>query len=776
MFDGVKHRQYLCFPLSLTTFIEQLLTIVSMKLNLALVISIIAAVGVVAFGFTVFQISSERQKLNNDLEINTIRTAEDFYKNYLPRIQSDSVTNFKNINDSIIAQYNFKGVAVYYHADSIIPLNRDANPYIEASRDHINQAISADSSLGHRITVDGKKLYEYVRVIRRENLPSIAMIFYADADYIKNIIDSIWFRNFLRWFLQSLVISVVTLLIIRWIILKPVNKVIEWVKAARFGNLDQLEKQPPTTFLKPLYKEISGIAQAMYEAKAIAKEEARLRTAGEAIWTPERLNEEMKQLLQGRKLVVVSNREPYMHVRAGKEIKCIVPASGMVTAMEPILKACGGLWIASGSGDADRETVDENDKVQVPPYENIYTLRRVWLTKEQEAHYYYGFSNEGLWPLCHIAHTRPVFRKLDWDYYREVNEMYAKAVIEEIKKEKDPYILVQDYHFALLPKLIKDARPDAKVAIFWHIPWPNPESFGICPWQKELLNGMLGADLIGFHTQFHCNNFLETVNNSLESRVIWENFSVKIGEHITLVKPFPISIAFTSKDLENKIADRAEPSELLRQHGIHAKYMCVGVERIDYTKGLIEKFLAIERFFDKYPSYKGKFTLVQIGAVSRALLKSYSDTVNAVEAEINRINWKFKTKNWQPILFLKKHHSHEEIMPYYKSADLCMVTSLHDGMNLVAKEFIAARDENDGVLILSRFAGASQELHGALIINPYDIEQTADAIKLALEMPKEQQHQRMEQMRRMIMGHNVYAWAASILRTMASVQSFVSVR
>jgi trehalose 6-phosphate synthase len=282
---------------------------------------------------------------------------------------------------------------------------------------------------------------------------------------------------------------------------------------------------------------------------------------------------------------------------------------------------------------------------------------------------------------------------------------------------------------------------------------------------------MLGADLIGFHTQYHCNNFLETVNEALESRVLWESFSVKIGNHFTLVKPFPISIAFTLKDYDNSNGNRLSPSEMLKQQGINAEYMAIGVERIDYTKGLIEKFLAVERFLEKYPKYLGKFTLVQIGAVSRALLKTYSDTVNAVETEINRINWKFKTKNWQPILFLKKHHSHEEISPFYKSANLCMVTSLHDGMNLVAKEFIAARTDNDGVLILSRFAGASQELHGALIINPYDIEQSADAIKIALEMSIEQQTLKMKQMRRTIMNHNVYSWASNILRSMASIQN-----
>ncbi|MBO9202833.1 MULTISPECIES: trehalose-6-phosphate synthase [Niastella] len=742
-----------------------------MKINLALITSIIVAVGLVALGFTIVQISSDREQLRNELEGKTIRVAEDFYKTYFESVEQGDSLRYSKITDSVIGQYRFAGMAVYFNQDSIIPLNQDVKPFLPASTDFVSLAISADSSMGRFIKINNNNYYVYTRLIKKVDLPAAAVVFYTDAEYIRHLTNSIWFRNFWRWFLQALVISVVTLLIIRWGILSPINRVIEWARAARSGDFDLLQKRPRVAFLEPLYKEISGIAKAMQEARAIAQEEARLRTTAESVWTPERLNEEMKVLLQNKMMVVISNREPYMHIHAGREIQCIVPASGMVTAMEPILKACGGLWIASGSGDADKETVDEHDKVSVPPYENKYTLRRVWLSKEQEDHFYYGFSNEGLWPLCHIAHTRPIFRKIDWDYYVEVNQLYAKAVLEEIKNEEDPFILVQDYHFALLPLFIKQERPDAKVAIFWHIPWPNPESFGICPWQKELLQGMLGADLIGFHTQYHCNNFLETVNNALESRVIWESFSVKVGNHFTMVKPFPISIAFTLKNYEAKPTPRQEPAELMKQHGVTAQYMCIGVERIDYTKGLIEKFLAVERFLDKYPSYQGKFTLVQIGAVSRALLKSYSDTVTAVETEINRINLKLKTKNWQPILFLKRHHSHEEIMPYYRAANLCMVTSLHDGMNLVAKEFIASRDQNDGVLILSRFAGASQELHGALIINPYDIEQTADTIKQALEMPKEKQIQKMKLMRRMIMNHNVYGWASNILRTMSSIQN-----
>lgn len=744
-----------------------------MRINIALIVSIIVAVGFVAFIFTAFQISSERQQLRDELASKTNRVAEEFYARFLVKNEEKKILDTASVSDSLGNQYGFAAIAVYYNADSILLNDHSVPDLLSKSIDYIAQAVASDSSMGNFIEANNISIYEYIKIIHKKEFPEMAFIFYANADYIENIIKDIWIRSFVRWFLQAMLISGITLLIIRKSILTPLNKVVEWVKAARFGNVEKIKNKPDTEFLQPLYKEITGIAHAMKEAQAIAREEAQLRTSAESVWTPERLKEEMKLMLENKSLVVISNREPYMHVRDGNEIKCIVPASGMVTAMEPILKACGGLWIASGSGDADKEMVDEHDKVLVPPYEENYTLRRIWLTKEQENHYYYGFSNEGLWPLCHIAHTRPVFRKVDWDFYKEVNEIYARAIIEEIKEQEEPFILVQDYHFALLPKLVKAARPDARVAIFWHIPWPNPESFSICPWQKEILTGMLGADLVGFHTQYHCNNFLETVNNTLESRVIWENFSVKIGNHFTLVNPFPISIAFTLKDNNEMpaFADEPDITELLKFHGIQAEYMGIGVDRIDYTKGLLEKFLAIERFLEKNRSYIGKFTFVQIGAPSRSLLKTYADTINAIELEANRINWKFKSKSWQPILFLKRHHSHEEILPYYKAANLCLVTSLHDGMNLVAKEFIAARSQNDGVLILSQFAGASQELHGALMINPYDIEQTSDAIKSGLEMPREQQQIKMKQMRRLIMRHNVYAWGASILRTMATIEN-----
>jgi trehalose 6-phosphate synthase len=489
------------------------------------------------------------------------------------------------------------------------------------------------------------------------------------------------------------------------------------------------------------------------------------------MWTADRLAVHLRARLEDGRLFVVSNREPYLHTRRGKSIEVSQPASGLVTALEPVLRACGGTWVAHGSGDADLDAVDSHDRLAVPPDDPRYTLRRVWLTKEEEAGYYYGFANEGLWPLCHIAHTRPLFRDDDWKHYQEVNQKFADALLEEMENVSHPVVLVQDYHFALLPRMIKQSRPDARVAIFWHIPWPNPEAFGICPWQRELVDGLLGADLIGFHIQAHCTNFLQTVDRIVESRINWEHFSVQRLDHHTIVHPFPISVAFSdataAQQNESAYEERAS---LLKALGIEATSMGIGVDRLDYTKGILERFLAIERFLEKYPTYKGIFTFVQIGAPSRTHIKRYHDLQAEVEAEADRINWRFQTDHWRPIALLIRQHSHKEIEPYYRSADLCLVTALHDGMNLVAKEFIATRTDERGVLVLSCFTGAARELRDALQVNPYDIDQTAEAIRAALEMKPEEKQMRMQRLRKLVREHNVYRWAGTLIGELCDVR------
>jgi trehalose 6-phosphate synthase len=434
--------------------------------------------------------------------------------------------------------------------------------------------------------------------------------------------------------------------------------------------------------------------------------------------------------------------------------------------------ACDGTWIAQATGDADRATADEQGRLRVPPDHPQYTLRRVWLGKEEEDGFYLGFANEGLWPLCHIAHTRPVFRTEDWDHYRAVNRKFADVLLDEMDGQDQPFVLVQDYHFALLPRMVKERRPDARIALFWHIPWPNPEAFGICPWQRELLDGMLGADIVGFHIQAHCNNFLETVDRAIESRIDWEHFAVNRSEHLTSVKPFPISVAFNR---ENAAACKlaSAPSgraALCRQLGIEATFLGLGVDRVDYTKGIPERFRGIERLLEQEPSYREQLTFVQIGAPSRTRIKRYHDLMTEVDEEAERINRRFRTSSWKPIVFLKKNHSHLEIQPFYREADFCLVTSLHDGMNLVAKEYIAARGDEQGALILSRFTGASHELADALVVNPYDTDELAQAIHTAISMAAGEQKLRMQRMRAVVQEHNVYRWAGNLIEELAHVR------
>jgi trehalose 6-phosphate synthase len=578
----------------------------------------------------------------------------------------------------------------------------------------------------------------------------------------------LWIRAIWRMIVRVIAIVAATLLILRWTLSGSIARSAQWLRDLRLGK-SGLGLPAASGVFKPLVSEVTHLVRSLETARAAAAEEAKLRDAAESLWTAERLRAYVRSKIVDRPLFVVSNREPYVHVHRNGNVAVLVPASGLVTALEPVLRACDGTWVAHGSGDADRETVDAADRVRVPPDHPTYTLRRVWLSREEEHGYYYGFSNEGLWPLCHIAHTRPVFRASDWASYEVANRRFASAVVQEMRGTDSPIVLVQDYHFALLPRLIKSARPDAQVAMFWHIPWPNPVAFGICPWQEQLLDGLLGADLIGFHTQAHCNNFLDTVDRGLEAQIERERFTVRRQGRTTAVRPFPISVDFREATNGGR-KPAPSPVDLLKSLGVQAYRLGIGVDRADYTKGLLERLAGLERFFELWPEFVGQFTFVQIAAPSRTDIKRYQELGAAVESEVARINKRFQTPVWKPIVLLMRHHDHAEIEPYYRAAALCLVTSLHDGMNLVAKEFVAARDEENGVLVLSQFAGASGELADALIVNPYDTEQLAHALHTALTMSDEDARVRMRRMRETVREHNVYRWAGRLIGDLADVR------
>jgi trehalose 6-phosphate synthase len=480
-----------------------------------------------------------------------------------------------------------------------------------------------------------------------------------------------------------------------------------------------------------------------------------------AEWSRDRLVSLLKERLAGVRVVVVANREPYLHHHDGSGLKWIRPASGLVTALDPIMRATGGVWVAHGSGNADRETADEHGRIVVPPNHPAYTLRRIWLSKVEEEGYYYGFANRALWPLCHIAYTRPLFDATDWEQYSRVNERFAEAVLEEI--EGSPAIvLVQDYHFALLPRIIKRHRPDAVISHFWHIPWPHREAFRICPWQEDILDGLLGSDLLGFHVQLHCNNFLETVDRLIESRVDYERFSVTRATHETKVLPFPISIDM--EGISQNGHARSDVQAFKRSLGLQDDWsIALGVDRMDYTKGIPERLRAVDRFLERYPAWCKRFVFLQMGAPSRTEIREYRELNLEIDGLTAHINAKHGTGDWAPIHMLRAHHGVEDIFAGYRAAKVCVVSSLHDGMNLVAKEFVAARDDREGVLILSPFTGAAREMPEALLVNPYATDAFADALHAALTMPVEEQQRRMQRLRAQVTEYNVFRWAGLLL-------------
>jgi trehalose 6-phosphate synthase len=742
-------------------------------LSVRLIVSLILGITLVSLLFSYYQVVSEKRGLRGELQRRAEVLGQSLSDNVERSWPVGSDRELQRLVQRFGNQEHLNGVAVYDRRAQPLAITAEMEKTLAVSRQAVAQAMTRDRDESSFVRLGSNPVHILALPLHRQDEVVGGLAVVHDVSYIHARTRHVWRESFLHVLAQVFLIVLITLLIVRWSIAGPIARAAHWMRALRTGNISARQEMPDLDLFRPLAREVATMAESLNQARSAAENEARLREAAESMWTAERLSVQVRTRLEGSRLFVVSNREPYMHQRSSKSLEVVVPPSGLVTALEPVLNACDGTWIAHGSGDADLEAVDAQDRLRVPPDDPRYTLRRVWLSKEEEEGYYYGFANEGLWPLCHIAHTRPIFRAADWQHYQEVNRKFTQAVLEEIEDTPKPVVLVQDYHFALLPRLVKEQRPDARVAIFWHIPWPNPEAFGICPWQRQLVDGLLGADLVGFHVQSHCNNFLRTVDRVVESRVDWEHFAVLRQDHRTIVHPFPISVDLTddeSVEDNHQGSSYLERGALMRNLGVEATFLGIGVDRVDYTKGILERFLAIERFLEKSPNYQGKFTFVQIGAPSRTHIKRYHDLLAEVEAEAERINWRFQAGKWKPIVFLKRQHSHKEIAPYYRAADLCLVTSLHDGMNLVAKEFLAARRDERGVLILSQFTGAATELRDALLVNPYDIDQTAESIRVALEMEPEEKQLRMQRMRRAIKEHNIYRWAGNLITELCEVR------
>jgi trehalose 6-phosphate synthase len=541
-----------------------------------------------------------------------------------------------------------------------------------------------------------------------------------------------------------------------------------WSRLVRSAVADAAQgAQPPS-------HRIDSLLTPAQMRSLLSESRAERKDGGDGLqvqWSPETLQRLLGERLPGAEVIAVSNREPYIHNRRNGSIALQIPASGLVAALEPVMRACGGKWIAHGSGTADREMVDARDHVQVPPGDPAYTLRRIWLTDEEQEGYYYGFANEGLWPLCHIAFVRPTFRLEDWRQYAAINQRFADAVVEEATCE-DPVVLVHDYHFALVPSMVRQRLPNATILTFWHIPWPNAETFGICPWRKELMHGLLGSTILGFHTQFHCNNFLEATDRFVESRIDREHASVTVGGLETMIRPYPISIEWPPAALASQ-APVARCREAVRSRfGLAPEFrLVVGIERFDYTKGILDRMMAIDELLERQPSWSGRLVFIQAAAPTRSKLASYATLQKEAERLANDINARHGSGAYKPIILAIRHHEPDEVFELFRAADACIVSSLHDGMNLVAKEFVASRDDERGVLILSTFAGASRELPEALMVNPYDTHAMGRALEQALMMPASEQRERMRLMRDVVRVRNVYRWAGQMLIDAARLRS-----
>jgi trehalose 6-phosphate synthase len=528
-----------------------------------------------------------------------------------------------------------------------------------------------------------------------------------------------------------------------------------WMRSLRRA-VDDVRQGAPRAQLPPTGSAIDR------EIHRLLRQTEQFALTNQIDWTPRTLQELLHGVLPGAEVLVVSNREPYIHNKSNDEIVVQRPASGLVSALEPIMRACGGTWIAHGSGSADRDAVDAEDKIRVPENAPAYTLRRIWISEEEQDGYYYGFANEGLWPLCHIVFVRPAFRIDDWRMYRQINQRFADAVVAEARTD-DPVVLVQDYHFALAPRMIRQRLPKATIISFWHIPWPNAETFSICPWKEEIIEGLLGSTILGFHTQFHCNNFIECVDRFLESRIDREVQAVRLGGQETQVRAYPISIEWPPSALQSLPASAECRADVFAEFGLEpATRLVVGVERFDYTKGILDRMRAIDALLTRDPAWRDRLVFIQIAAPTRSKLDSYAKLQTEAESLAAEINARHGGRQ-APIRLVPRHYEPVEVFRLFRAADACVVSSLHDGMNLVAKEFVSSRDDNAGVLVLSSFTGASREMSEALIVNPYDTEDMAEGIALALTMARDEQGERMKLMRQQVKDHNVYRWAGTML-------------
>lgn len=726
---------------------------------------VIAFLGCIFYFYTSSRIEKEKTNLYNDLFYRSNILAENITDQFFEKKGSssdfeqmlDKVSKYEKIVD--VAYYGSKGNLVFYKRDSSIDASKAAPtegaiilqskdfPFAEFQREYARFYYSISDKTS-------EKIIGYLALTQ-------------DVRHVDGYVFRAWRDRILTFFVLIACLFGFAYLLFHIYVVRSSSLAVDLLKKIR-KSVDVPIELPNNIFpfSEELNNEVAITVQSFLRARQSAREEADLRyKIIDSPWTFSRLQRFFSNRLEGRKVVNVSNREPYVHNDVGGKIRISQPAHGLISSLDEMMKASGGTWIAHGGGSKDRAVVDQNNKISVPPEEPAYSLKRVWLTPEEVKGHYVGFSNEALYPLCLMTHNRPIFRNSDWEQYKAVNERFASAVLEEIENGKGPVIFIHDLHFAILPQLIKEKRPDADIILFWHHPWPSAEQFSILPWKKEILSGLLSADVLCFHIHHFCNNFTDTVKKELEVKIDIENSAVYFNDKETLVKHFPISIPFTN--LHSGAVHDSDKVKNIVGEDIDDFRVILGVDRMDYTKGLIERLKGVEQFYDTYPEFKKKSIFVQVAAPSREAVPKYQQYAKQVLTEVERINSKLQTNTWKPILFLHKQVRQDDLVYLYRKAEVCLVTSLHDGMNLVAKEYIA-QHKDKGVLVLSEFTGAARELHSALKINPYSTGDIVNALYQSFTMEDVERKARLEAMRSKIVQYNIFRWVADIFDSLLS--------
>jgi len=726
---------------------------------------ILVFLGCIFYFFTSSRIEREKLNLYNDLSYRSNTLAENIIdrisdkKNDLLYVEQtlEKISQYEKVVDT--AYYDGEGILVFYKRNPVFENNAVA-PMDKMIIDQSEEMPAVEFQ-------DGYARFYYSIPGSKDGSILGYLLITQDTGYIDGYAFRTWRDRIFTFATLVAFLFAFAYVLFYFYVVRSSSRAVYMLKKIR-KSVDCSADVPNNVFpfSQELNKEVAFTVQSFLRARQSAREEADLRyKIIDSPWTFSRLQRFFSSRIPNRKIVNVSNREPYAHIEVGGKIKISKPAHGLISSLDEMMKACGGTWVAHGAGNKDQSAVDGNNKIHVPFEEPTYSLKRVWLTQDEIKGHYVGFSNEALFPLCLMTHNRPIFRDSDWEYYKAVNEKFASAVLEEIESEKNPIIFIHDLHFAILPQLIKEKRPDADIILFWHHPWPSAEQFSILPWKKEILAGLLSADVLCFHIHHFCNNFTDTVKKELEAKIDTENSAVYFDEKETLVKHFPISIPFTN--LHSNTSHDPDKVKNIVGEDIDDLRMILGVDRMDYTKGLIERLKGVEQFYDTYPEYRKTSVFVQVAAPSREAVPKYQQYAKDVLLEVERINRKLQTNTWTPILFLHKQVKHEDLVYLYRKAEVCLVTSLHDGMNLVAKEYLA-QQKDKGVLILSEFTGAARELHSALIINPYATMDISNALHTAFLMENSERKARLDTMRNKILHYNIFRWVADIFDSLLS--------